>query len=213
MTGAGTRRACPRCDHELGFPVGCVRCGVPLALADGLTPYDLLGLEPGFELDERELRSRLLRASRIVHPDFFGTAPADVRELAERASASLNRAFALLSDPVERADWLILHLGGPAEGAERAMPKAFLAEVLEWSEVLAEARAASGQDPRLAALERELLERRGAALATLRALLVPLPAPSSPALADARRELNAVRYLERALGEVESLRLLRAETR
>ena len=44
-------------------------------------------------------------------------------------------------------------------------------------------------------------------------LLDPLPERGSPRLAAARSELNALRYLDRALREIESLRLARAERR
>jgi hypothetical protein len=96
------------------------------------------------------------------------------------------------------------------------MPQAFLLEVLEWNEILEEARArpaASGPDPRLAGLGETLAARRADALRAVAARLEPLPARGAPGLRDVRRELNAVRYLDRALGELESLRLARAEAR
>jgi hypothetical protein len=44
-------------------------------------------------------------------------------------------------------------------------------------------------------------------------LLEPLPAYGSESLREARRALNVVRYVDRALSELESLRLSRAEAR
>jgi hypothetical protein len=44
-------------------------------------------------------------------------------------------------------------------------------------------------------------------------LLTPLPAPGSPALKRVRSELNAVRYIDRALSEIGTLRLERASQR
>jgi molecular chaperone HscB len=213
MESAATRRVCPRCSAQLEFPVGCKACGAPLAVPEDATPFELLGLERKYEVDAADLRARLLRASRIVHPDFFGAAAPDVRALAERASARLNQAFALLADDAARADWLVANAGGPREQDERAMPTAFLSEVLEWNELLAQARAAGGADARLGELERELRARRETALATVRRLLTPLPKRGAPELGGVRKELNAVRYVDRALAEIESLRLLRAETR
>jgi molecular chaperone HscB len=205
--------ACPRCSAPLETPSGCAACGAPLELADDASPFALLGLEPAWGVDQRALRSRLLRASRVVHPDFFGTAEPGVRALAERNSSRLNKAFQVLADDAARADWLVTSLGGPREDQERAMPQAFLLEVLEWNELLEEARAARGADPRLAGLERELRARRAAALERVGAALTPLPARGAPALRAARQELNAVRYVDRALSEVEALRLLQAEAR
>ena len=47
-------------------------------------------------------------------------------------------------------------------------------------------------------------------LAAIGALLTPLPERGSPRLVDARRQMNAVRYIDRALDQIEELRLQRA---
>jgi DnaJ-domain-containing protein 1 len=148
-----------------------------------------------------------------MHPDFFAGAPAAARALAERNTAELNSAFELLSDDFRRADWLVKSLGGPDENEQRDMPREFLVEVMEWNEVLEEARAsASGSNAHAAALalcERLLADRRDL-LARIGALLEPLPERGSLRLVDARRTLNAVRYVDRALEQIEELRLQRA---
>jgi hypothetical protein len=156
----------------------------------------------------------MLRFSRMTHPDFFATAGAEVKERAERASAILNASHAVLSDTAARADWLIGSLGGPDENEERAMPKEFLLEVLEWNELLEEARSSSAvtQD-RLSSLQSDLERRRTATLDSVASLLDPLPTRGSPKLREARREINVVRYVDRTLGELEALRLSRAAAR
>lgn len=206
--------ACPHCSARLETPVVCAACGRPLPVGDDVGPFAILALPPAWEIDVADLKKRLLRASRGVHPDFFGTAEPGVRELAGRNSARLNAAFQTLADDVARADWLVTSLGGPDEQTERAMPREFLAEVLEWNELLEEARAdASRLDPRLAGLRSELEDRRARALAGIGRLLTPLPARGAADLTEVRRHLNAVRYVDRALAEIEVLRLARAATR
>jgi molecular chaperone HscB len=180
-------------------------------------PFALLGLEPAARVDQDELRRRLLRFGRIVHPDFFGSAPPELRQRAERASARLNAAHETLSDERQRLAHLVERLGGPSESEERSMPREFLLEVLEWNEALEEARAepaGSPLSPRLLALADTWRGSRREALARATDRLDPLPAADAPDLADrltaVRRELNAVRYLDRALRELEALRLARA---
>ena len=208
---------CPRCSAELESPIGCLACGKVLPLGDDpdrLDPFEIFGLEPAFTVDAQDLRKRLLRFSRLVHPDFFATAGADEKRGAEKASALLNAAHAILSDETARADHLVRSLGGPDENAQREMPKEFLMEVLEWNETLEEARAGSSVPAeRLDALRSELEARRRESLAAVSRLLAPLPARGSASLVQTRKELNAVRYVDRALGELESLRLARAESR
>jgi molecular chaperone HscB len=207
---------CPHCSAELETPLACGACGALLDPGREPTPFESLGLAPSVRVDTADLRKRLVRASRLTHPDFFGAGDQATRALAERNTARLNAAFETLSEPARRADWIVRSLGGPDENAERAMPKAFLVEVLEWNELLEEARAAQ-TDPalaaRLAELEASLREKRAEALAALDRLLDPLPPAGSPKLREARAELNAIRYVDRALAELETLRLAKAAAR
>src|SRR5262245_60687838 len=208
---------CPRCSADLETPFGCLACGAILPLeddADRLDPFEILGLQPAFVVDPQDLRKRLLRFSRLVHPDFFATAGADEKRRAEKASALLNAAHAILSDDVARADHLVRMLGGPDENVQREMPKEFLMEVLEWNETLEEARAGSSVPAeRLESLREELEARRAEALGAVATLLTPLPPRGSATLVEARKKLNAVRYVDRTLAEIEALRLARAERR
>ncbi len=202
--------ACTKCGAELEVPLVCGACGTLFAPEPEPTPFECLGLAATFDVDASLLRRRLLRASRLVHPDFHGSSGAEARAAAERATALLNRAHALVAEPAARADWLVRSLGGPAENEQRPMPQAFLMEVMEWNETLEAAReSAPGSAARseLSALEASLRERRESVLAELRRLLIPLPALGAPALAQARAQLNALRYLANSLTQIEALLL------
>jgi molecular chaperone HscB len=204
---------CPRCAAPLTSALLCEACGALLEPQGAPTPFEVFGLAPAHALDLAALRKRLLRLSRGMHPDYFASADAPTRALAEHNSARLNAAFELLSDEAARASWLIDAWGGPSETQERAMPQEFLLEVLDWNEQLEAARenqADAAALARLAPLEAELRQRRAAQLARVAAALgAPQPAASAERLA-ARRALNAVRYVDRALGELSELKLARA---
>ena len=207
---------CPNCGARLETPLGCQACGTPLALGREPTPFEVFGFEPAYALDAAELQRRLLRFSRIVHPDYFAAGDAATRALAERNTARLNQAHALLAEPASRADWLVRHRGGPSEAEQRDMPRSFLMDVLEWNETLDAARqAAPGSAERAALdqLESTLREKRRTVLADVERLLTPLPQRGSPELAAARAELNALRYLDKTLSEVAALRLEHATSR
>jgi molecular chaperone HscB len=182
----------------------CRACGVLFAPDPAPSPFGVFGLEPAFAVDGAALEKRLLTLTRRMHPDYFARDPRQ-RAQAEHNTAALNAAYAVVSDPVRRADWLVGHLGGPDELSERELPREFLAEVLEWNEALEAARG-SAAAPGLVALERELAERRAQSLESLETLLTPLPAPGAAALRQARAVLNAVRYLDRTLEELAALR-------
>ena len=205
-----TPPACPACGAELSTPLLCERCGALLDPTSPPTPFEVLGLLPTYALDLDAAKKRVLALSRALHPDFHANAGDETRRRAQDNTAALNAAIQVLADDARRADWLVRALGGPREDEERAMPSAYLEEVLEWNEAIEEARASaadSSSRARLAPLTERLLTERAQALRRIAALLTPLPPRGSPALRSVRQELNAVRYLDRALRELGELRL------
>ncbi|NUP98092.1 MAG: hypothetical protein HUU28_18195, partial [Planctomycetaceae bacterium] len=62
----------------------------------------------------------------------------------------------------------------------------------------------------LAGLAASLREQREEVLAGLARLLVPLPPKGSPALPQARAQLNALRYLATTLAQIDALALEQA---
>src|SRR5689334_2371635 len=201
--------SCPKCRSPLESPLACASCGSLFRVDASATPFEVLGLPLEFAVDKKELDKRRSRIGRLVHPDFFATRPREELELAEEDSARLNEAYATLADDVARAEWIVEHFGGPSADEEREMPRAFLMEVLEWNEVLEDVSKGERTPDamkRLDALRSEIGRERAERLASVARLLVPTPRTASPTLKLARQELNALRYLERALAEIEALR-------
>ena len=202
-------RGCPACGARLETPLGCNACGVLLRPADDPSPFEVLGLEPTWEVNKTDLKKRLLRFSRLLHPDFHGISAADQKELAEANSARLNRAYEIVLDDFLRADWLVAHLDGPTHSDERQMPAEFLIEVLEWNEALDEAQASPPDSPERGALEQlvtTLNRQHEGLLAEIGRSLTPLPGRDGSLLSEIRRQLNAVRYLSRTLFRIRDLR-------
>lgn len=210
MSAASTSASCPHCEAPLESTLCCTSCKALLQPSGAVSPYAALGLPLRWEVDAEQLQRNLLRFTRLMHPDFFATAEPEERELAERGSAELNQAFKLLSSDVRRADWLLTELGGPTDQDERQMPQAFLMEVLEWNETLEAARESqqgSAERGALGTLKETLAAERVSLLASVASKLTPLPEAGAAALREVRRDLNAVRYIDRALAELEELRL------
>jgi len=205
--------SCPQCWARLSTPLFCETCHELLDPEGARSPFETLGVEPGYELNAMALRKRLLALSRRMHPDYFASADAATRERAQRNTAELNAAFEIVSNEFRRADWLVKSLGGPGEDEERQMPAEFLSEVLEWNETVEEARAAEPGTPARAALndlDRELRAEREQVMGEISELLTPLPESHAPELAQVRRRLNAVRYLDRTLEQIAELKLSQA---
>jgi molecular chaperone HscB len=210
MPAAPAVEACPACGAVLRTPLLCEGCGTLLEARRPPTPFEALGLEPAYALDLTAVRKRLLALSRALHPDVHARAGEGTRRLAEDNTAALNAAFQVLADDARRADWLVRSRGGPREEEERSMPRLFLEDVLEWNEAIDEARSAepdSSARRALAPLAERLRSERARGLAAIAAALTPLPASGSPVLRGVRQQLNALRYLDRALREIDELAL------
>ena len=204
--------ACPDCGAALQTPLVCEGCGALQSTQGDPSPFEVLGLVRGWNVDRAELGRNLLRLTRLTHPDFHGVHGPEARQLAERNTALVNGAYATLNDDVQRAEWLLADMGAPSPDEERQMPQQFLMEVLEWNEVLEEVRAENEQDnhSRLASLSTELQAQRAASLQQLGQRLQAAD-PGDPRTL--RQELNTVRYLDRTLSELDELTLEQSSTR
>lgn len=176
--------------------------GFPTMRQRSMDPFALLGLVPNFDHDPRTLRAAWLRQVARVHPDAEGTI-----DTASRA----NEAFRLLSDPSERAQSLLRHLGWidvlDDEAARRALPDGFLLEMIEYRE-RADALDPSDRSAH-AALLAEAHGQRDASLARISGSFKRLPfaAESSPASREEAlaimRELNVLRSFDRMIEQLE----------
>ncbi len=178
------------------------------ATAHSPDPFALLALEPRYELDPAELEQRFFARSRELHPDRFAAAPAAQRVAALTQSRALNDAYHLLRKPSARAEYLLGRHGVTIGGNERLEP-AFLQEILELREELAEARVA-GKLTEVERLAGAMRARRKACIDELAPLFrqVGPPAGAAPAeaavLARIKHQLISLRYLDRYLEECDA---------
>jgi molecular chaperone HscB len=106
-----------------------------------MNPFALLGVESRFDLDLSALEKTHRELSRALHPDKYAQANASERRAALEKAAAVNEAWRTLRDPIKRAEALFtLHGIGVGEDKEPKPSPAFLMEVLEMREELAEAR-------------------------------------------------------------------------
>lgn len=172
---------------------------------DASDPFDLLGLDPSFDLDAQALRRAWLIRSSAAHPDHAGGA-LDPSTL-ERTSAALNDARRTLEDPERRASALLHRLGGPGEKDDKSLPPELLMEYMEQREILDEAKAgadtAAVEASRAWAHERRQSHIDACSRMFAEALAEPNPNPET--LRAIRVELNAWRYAERMLEQIDDV--------
>lgn len=162
--------------------------------------FERLGQPRRYALDRDALERAYLERAAAAHPDRVTSDDASRKRAAMEASAAINEAYRTLRDPVKRAEYLV-KLGGrdldvtdPQMGAPQ-MPQAFLIEMIEHRERLAQAQAQGSLDEMrddVEVQESEALKQAVAALDT----------NDNEAAA---RHLVVRRYLQRLLDEIDEL--------
>jgi molecular chaperone HscB len=210
MMRAETRdHECWHCSRRAGLALVCLHCEAPQPLPAAADLFSVLGLPRRLVVEPRDLEDRYHAASRAVHPDRHQTASERGRELSLSASASVNRAYRTLREPVARGRyWLELH-GAPLGERNNQVPPELAALVFETQEQLEAFRESGGGaserrtvdavrgelEARLASLSSELEER----YATWDAA-----DPDAPeVLAELKRRLSEIAYLGTLLDDVE----------
>lgn len=166
------------------------------AATSGEDPFALLGLPAAYDVDPAALERAFFERSKAVHPDRVVGAPAAERVVALSRSRALNDAYQLIKKPVSRAEYLLVRAGVTIGDNERLEP-AFLMEILELREELAEARAA-GALARVEQLQRAMQARRAEALDALSGLF------AAGDLAAIKQRLIVLRYIHRYLEECDA---------
>ncbi len=162
-----------------------------------------LGVKPTFALDLEELEQHYLERSKERHPDRFVNAAASERVAALSSSMTLNEAYKVLKSARKRAEHLLNLHGVTIDGVGDKLDPAFLLEILEAREELAEAQVA-GDFASVARLEEAMLDRRDASLATIASRWATVEASGEGSkraseLLEIKRELIVLRYVDRYL--------------
>lgn len=171
------------------------------ALRSAADYFAALGLPRRYALDPAALEHAYVELARLTHPDLAGPEPEAQLEAMD-LSARLNEAHKTLADDEARADYLLVLLGGPRRDEDKSLPDGFLPIIMMTREELAEAQL-EGDADRLAAIEADARAQRAARLQEIARLLdTATTTPDPTTLKQARTELNALRYYERLLEQV-----------
>jgi molecular chaperone HscB len=165
-------------------------------------PFALFGLPRRYELEREALEAAYERLTLAHHPDFLATAPEAERQEAERASATVNEAYRVLSDDAARAAALLGLLAAGRALDAQALPAGFLQEMFALQEEVEEL-GGDADAARRKELRNEADRKRQAVLAERDRLFAAASASAGAAplegLQAIQSNLNCERYLLRLL--------------
>lgn len=173
-------------------------------------PFDILGLSPRFDLDPQTIRRAHLARVASIHPDsqprhddHDSEHHTQTDDDLSRSAAALNAAKRTLEDPERRANALLKRLGGASKEEDRSLPDGFLLAMMELREGVESALASKDLVQRRA-VEADASSRRDACIARVADLFRSAgPEPSPEDLRRIRVELNAWRYIERLIEQLD----------
>src|SRR6476469_5095923 len=161
--------------------------------------FERLGLPRRFSIDPAAVEREYLARSRALHPDYHRLGSSAEQAASTELSAGLNEAYTTLKDPFRRAEYLLALAGGPTASVLKDVPPEFLEEMLD---LRMEIAGLTPDSPQAAAMEGQLAARRDGLLAQVGGLL---DGTSPSRLTDARRLLNATKYVQNLIRDLRAL--------
>jgi molecular chaperone HscB len=170
---AGEWVSCWQCGAAHAPDLFCPACDAIQPFPERADYFQVLGVPRHLVIDAEALQQRYYELHRRLHPDLYQTAPQPARVASLRNTATVNRAYQTLRDPIDRGlYWLALQ--GESLGANNnRVPPALAELVFEIQEKLEDFRAARSRNgdaavaAEVAAAHAALLERQTALLEEL----------------------------------------------
>lgn len=104
--------------------------------------FELFQLPEQFTLDQTQLDQQYRQLAAQCHPDKFATKSAFEQKQAMMMATTINEAYRILSQPLDRAAYLLQQQGIEADAPEHThFAPEFLMQQMEWREALEDARA------------------------------------------------------------------------
>ena len=195
--------SCQSCGDSLISPLFCFSCNSLQNISDDINHFEVMGLPRSFEIDSGELERLYQSLTLEMHPDFFGAAPEEQKQLSEKYSVMLNAAYSTLREPVSRATYLLSLFARGKNLQTDKLPEGFLQEMFFFQESLDEILESDDQSA-LRKMNEDLQKRYifiESNYATLFKKLETSP-ESSEILQQLQTQLNTERYLRRLLDRI-----------
>nr|AAH74193.1 MGC82090 protein [Xenopus laevis] len=136
-------RLCWSCQAQLSrADLFCPACTTLQPPDESKDFFQVLDCEKSFNVNTRELQRKYRNLQRLLHPDFFSQKSESERNISEKQSTMVNKAYNTLLSPLKRGLYL-LSLNGITlkDGADDEVDTQFLFDILELNEQLNDADA------------------------------------------------------------------------
>ncbi|MEO8797532.1 MAG: Fe-S protein assembly co-chaperone HscB [Polyangiaceae bacterium] len=168
-----------------------------------MNPFEVLGIEPRYDIDLKLVEKRHRELSKALHPDKFAQDGASARRESLERATQVNEAWRIVRDPIRRAEALFALAGiKVGETNEPKSDQAFLMDMMEMREALSEARETKDLG-KVRALAEDAETREAAAKKAISAAICV--GNDTGVLARALPKLGELRFYRRMLEDVTAI--------
>lgn len=147
---------CNQCDAKLSASILCDKCGAITDIDNQQNYFQLLQVPVSYDLDPKLMSTNFKRIQSTVHPDKFGNKSSEEQEKSAEWSALLNKAYATLSHPVKRGEYLLQLEGLKIPETNESIHPEFLVEIMEKNEQVQNLKKKDEIEAYLAELQTDL---------------------------------------------------------
>lgn len=139
------RSMCWNCQSDIGGEYFCQQCVKVQPLSKDSDYFTALGLPRKLNIDTGRLETKFYEMSRAFHPDFYEGKSEMERAVSLANSATLNKAYHTLKDPIERVEYLLRLEAGSAKEIPGKAPTDLFETLLEIQDQLNELQRVKAQ--------------------------------------------------------------------
>jgi molecular chaperone HscB len=139
------RSMCWNCQSDIGGEYFCQQCVKVQPLSKESDYFTALGLPRKLNIDTGRLETKFYEMSRAFHPDFYEGKSEMERAVSLANSATLNKAYHTLKDPIERVEYLLRLEAGSAKEIPGKAPTDLFETLLEIQDQLEELQRVKAQ--------------------------------------------------------------------
>ncbi|XP_008560840.1 iron-sulfur cluster co-chaperone protein HscB [Microplitis demolitor] len=157
LYSSGVPKKCWQCNYPFKSELFCQKCETVQEPPEQLNYFEILGVEKSFDINVTDVQTKYRKLQSKLHPDKFGNKSKKEQQYSEFISSLLNKAYATLSNPLDRGMYLLkLNNLSTPEGTTDLDP-VFLMEIMERNEAIEEAGADKDKIDKLSKENHEIL--------------------------------------------------------
>ncbi|XP_012540746.1 iron-sulfur cluster co-chaperone protein HscB [Monomorium pharaonis] len=149
---------CWNCDYVYKSDLFCSKCKMLQELPQNLNYFEILGIKRNYNVANEEIHKKYRELQKMLHPDKFGNKSEKERQISEKLSSLINKAYSTLTHPLKRGLYMLQLKGISIPEGTTSLNPDFLMEIMERNEEIENAIEDKDKVLKLAKESKELLD-------------------------------------------------------